>query len=97
MWMCSITIYQGQWTKSLPSTKVKHVHFAGPEPSYLVGKVPSVHVFENINKSHRYELIMKSQVAGVQKGGGGGWQLDTGLHGWVRKEWLTIPLAEDER
>lgn len=70
--MCSITIYQGQWTKSLPSTKVKHVHFAGPEPSYLVGKVPSVHVFENINKSHRYELIMKSQVAGVQKGGGGG-------------------------
>lgn len=70
-----VTIYQGEWTKPLPSSKVKHVHSAGPEPRYLVGKVPSVHVFENINKSHRYELIMKSQAAWVQSGGGGGGRL----------------------
>lgn len=93
-----ITIYQGEWTKPLPSSKVKHVHSARPEPRYLVGKVPSVHVFENINKSRRYELIMKSQAAWVQKSRGGGvlegWQLDTGLRN--RKEWLTIPLAEEE-
>lgn len=64
-----ITIYQGEWTKPLPSFKVKHVHSAHPEPSYLVGKVPSVHVFENINKSHRYELIMKSEYGeGVPEG-----------------------------
>lgn len=94
MWTCSS---RSTRETPLPSSKVKHVHFAGLEPRYLVGKVPSVHVFENINKSHRYELIMKSQVAWVQKRGAEGWQLDTGLHGRVRKEWLTIPLAEDER
>lgn len=68
------------WTRSsrstretpLPSSKVKHVHLACLEPRYLVGKVPSVHVFENINKSHGYELIMKSQVAWVQKRGAEG-------------------------
>lgn len=84
-----VTIYQGEWTKPLPSSKVKHVHSAGPEPRYLVGKVPSVHVFENINKSHRYELIMKSQAAWVQSGGGG-WGL-TVRHWppWLRSEGMT--------
>lgn len=56
--------------KALPSSKVKHVDSAYPEPRCLVGKVPSVHVFENINKSHYYELIMKSQVARIKNEGG---------------------------
>lgn len=87
-----ITIYQGEWTKPLPSSKVKHVHSARPEPRYLVGKVPSVHVFENINKSRRYELIMKSQAAWVQKsrgwGGGGAWGLTVG-HWPLKSEGMT--------
>lgn len=44
-----------------------------------MGKVCSVHVFENKNKSHHYEIIT-SQVAWVKKkkGGGGGEGLTVG-------------------
>lgn len=87
-----IAFYQGEWTKPLPSSKVKYVYSARLEPRYLVGKVPSVHVFENINKSHRYELIMKSQVAWVQKGEGGvcAWGLTVGhWRPWLRSEGMT--------
>lgn len=82
MWVC--------WTRStsenawglthapLPWTfKVYHVHSASPEPKCLVGKVPSVHLSKNINKSHHCELITKSQVACIKKTRGvGGWQLE---------------------
>lgn len=55
------------------ASNVEHVHSACPEPKCLVGKVPSVHLSKNINKSHHYELIMKAQAACVKNGGGGGW------------------------
>lgn len=97
LWACSSRSTRESGPSLSQAPKVKHVHSARPEPRYLVGKVPSVHVFENINKSHRYELIMKSQAAWLTKVGGlpEGWQLDTGPRGWDRKEWLTIPLAGD--
>lgn len=52
------------------ASKLAHVNSVRPEPRRLVGKICSVHVFENINKSHRYEIIV-SQVAWIRRGGGG--------------------------
>lgn len=43
----------------------------------MVGKVRSVHLSKNINKSHHYELIMKSQVAWVKKKMKGGPRVDS--------------------
>lgn len=47
------------------ASKLAQVNSVRLEPSRLVGKICSVHVFENINKSHRYEII-ESQVAWVK-------------------------------
>lgn len=47
------------------ASKLAQVNSVCLEPRCLVGKICSVHVFENINKSHRYEIIM-SQVAWVR-------------------------------
>lgn len=48
------------------ASKLAHVNSVRPEPKRLVGKICSVHVFENINKSHSYEIIV-SQVAWMRK------------------------------
>lgn len=56
-----------------------------------MGKVPPVHLSKNINKSHHYELIIKSQVAMIKKkmkGGGvtvGNWPVQLRLKGmaWI--------------
>lgn len=78
LWACSSRSTRESGPSLSQAPKVKHVHSARPEPRYLVGKVPSVHVFENINKSHRCELIMKSQAAWVTKVGGVAWGLTVG-------------------
>lgn len=44
------------------ASKLAQVNSVCLEPRNLVGKICSVHVFENINKSHHYEIIV-SQVA----------------------------------
>lgn len=48
------------------ASKLAHVNSVRPEPRRLVGKICSVYVFENINKSHRYEIIV-SQVAWIRR------------------------------
>lgn len=47
------------------ASKLAQVNSVRLEPRRLVGKICSVHVFENINKSHRNEIIV-SQVAWVR-------------------------------
>lgn len=86
------------------ASKVVHVTSVCPEPRCLVGKVCSVHVFENKNKSHHYEIIM-SQVAWVKKKrknerGGGAEGLTVGnqpvqLRSEERAWILGFMLAED--